>query len=326
MRKFQVACAIAAASLASACSGDGGSGAVVVPSPTPTPAPTASPAPTPTPTPTATPLSYVPFDQMNTTTLLFTANAYVHRAGFDSSTNHQVTAGPVLLDWKRDFAGRYRPEEQQFDWDYGSIWRPSDIVQTTPDMIKYSRSSGFPAWPIELVYYLPQIGGTRLNYVRPMRRVEIGRVSGTIGPVIMYGATGVPTQAADSLAGTLHYKFQVNGTVNFDNYDLAGSTGVGSIDPATGVMSIELTLVGTPRAGGPQVSFGTATGTASVAAIDVGFRGGTWSSPAQPVIRGARFGFTGAFFGPHGRELGGAFSIRLTSGDYAWGSFAGLQD
>lgn len=302
-------------------------GSVVTP--TPTPSPIASPSPTPTPTPTPTPINYVPFDQINTDTLLLTSVAYRQMYSYIGRPD---LGDAGLYYWGQGFGGTFTAANQGFKFDYSpDPWLPSDIVASTPDTIKYVSPSTTnpqirePEWQRALIFYLPSVGGTRLNFVRPLRRVESTRVATEYMPLVMYGVTGVPSKPADAVSGTLSYRFQVVGTVDFDAYDLAGSTGVATINPSTGVMSLQLTLVWTPRGGGPQVSLGTAEGTASVEAINVGFRNGTWQSPTQTSVRGT-FGFRGTFFGPKGRELGGAFTIRLSNGSYAWGAFSGLQD
>lgn len=334
MKKLPFVSSAMIAMLATGCGGGSSSSsgssappAVVLPSPAPTPAPT--PTPTPTPAPTPAPISYTPFDQINTDTLLLTAVTYSQMysyIGQDRRDDH------FLSSWGTAFGGTFTAATQGFRFDFfPTPWLPSDIVPSPPDQIKYVSPSTTdpqirePELQRALIFFLPRIGSTRLNYVRPFRRVESARLGSQRLPLFMYGITGVPTTAADTFAGTLNYRLQINGTVDFDAFDLSGSTGVASINPATGVMSVQLSLVGTPRGGGANLALGNAQGSASVEAFNIGFRNGTWSSPVQTSTRGT-YGFRGTFFGPRGRELGGAFSIQLSNGRYAWGAFSGLQD
>lgn len=317
---------IAAASLLSflAVAGcDGGSGDMApAPSPSPSPAPSPSPGqtPSPTPSPTSTSGAYLSFDALTTDRSFAYASIRMFRA--------QTERGPYGYVRDPKLRQSYTAASQQWSFTNGSLtFSPADIVETTPELVRYFKPKADgtvePEWDNSLTLYNPAIGAARLHYMRAYRLVDpITAAFGppySMAPSINFGVIGDPTRANDALAGTLNYTLRIFGVVlsadgYAQRYDLAGSTGTASITPQ-GKITTALNLVGTPLGGGAAVAFGTFTTTGNVSAIDVGFDSGL-----------AR----GTFFGPNGREIGAAFRVNVGSDRYtagiAIGSIVGVQD
>lgn len=133
---------------------------------------------------------------------------------------------------------------------------------------------------------------------------------------------GSPTLASDMpKTGSATYTVPGVGgsaSANGASYSLNGSsTATFSANFGAGTVATTLDLAGTPQGGGAVSSFGSFTGTGTIAASSPGFSGTLTGTPANGV-------FAGAFFGPQAAEM--ALSYYLSGTNFgAAGQFGGTK-
>jgi hypothetical protein len=237
----------------------------------------------------------------------------------------QTETGPFGYN-RPPASANYAAASQQWSFANGALtFLPSDIVENSSDLVRYSKpkSDGSipPEWDTSLTLYNSAIASAVPQYVRAYRLVDSVRAAFgqpyVAAPVLSYGVLGVITRPTEALSGELTYALRIDGSIlspdgYAQRYDLSGSTGTATIT-AQGRITITLNLVGTPLGGGAAVSFGAVSSTGNVGSFEVGFDSGL-----------AR----GIFFGPGGRELGAAFRTNVGSDrptGIAIGSIVGIQ-
>lgn len=158
-----------------------------------------------------------------------------------------------------------------------------------------------------------QVNGVRLNYTMFGSWSHTGDVNDRMGTGrtdLAFG--GVPTQASDvPKSGTASYDTFVGGTIISENKpyllnDQAGGTSHSSatfsINFATGAVDTALNLRGAPPGGGAFTEFGRFTGTGTLNSGGPGFSGALTGADANGA-------FSGALFGPQGKEMGYAWYL-----------------
>ena len=305
---------VVALGLLSACGGDdgggGGSGSTPPPSPPPPPPPPA--------------VSYTKFADLTGEQAFQTGcagiagpNERLDAFGFgrypEIGTTISIDYAAAAQSWRTVGMSVFG---KPFDWTF-----TRDMIQPSPppDSVYYRKSNADGT--TERLYVIAKPLGTVVpEYVRTTLLTY--RLD-TDPPEFRYCAFGVPTKLEDTRPTTTvtYSATAVSGLAFFGNtalaqYDLGESTVSVSANPTTGEVPVTINLVGrefTPAGlSETRVNLGTYSGTADVSPTVQSFTDALRDSPDRAILGG---NFAGWFFGPQGREIGFAYSVRAQSGD-----------
>ncbi|MFM7376808.1 MAG: hypothetical protein ACKO1O_01555 [Erythrobacter sp.] len=289
---------------------------------------------TPTPSPSPTP-TYQTIAQLTGNQQFATACAYFV---FDRTVSPNFTALHEVPFGER---GQLRFDAAASSWTYseGAQTNPSQQTSFTVGPADLAASPPASTTPyrrvtagrsLELTLRNGQQTGFATEYLRTFTLADIQAVtvpdSSRADRLCAYG---VPTVAADTLpaTATAYTSLNVIGTATLMNsaqrvrtYSLSDSTATFSVNGTAGTVSMSIQLVGreiladgtlaTTTTPLPALTAGTGTiGNARTPAIKV-FEGNFVTGGVQEITSG----FSGAFFGPQGAEVGFSFRTAPRSG------------
>ncbi len=286
------------------CGGGDGSGGGV---------PVAGVAPTPTSTPTTAPSPgpiYARVADLTGDQRFATACASIALNGAPPQPSPSSAFGTGLTLESTAAAGSYRVSGETIDLTFAAADLDAAAPAGTRSYLR--RIDGVPH---RLTFGTPMAGGSALDYTR-------GFTLGTVrsGITVQYGcAYGVPTLATDLPAGASvpFGKVAVNGTAYAvegaggtpRTYSVAASTATLTLEPARGVATLRVVLLG---------NLLTATGTAATSTELGTFEGSLPIDRSLPSVAG-QIGSSnrstqissvaGWFFGPQAREAALLFSL-----------------
>ncbi|MES2001106.1 MAG: hypothetical protein V4444_02185 [Pseudomonadota bacterium] len=190
-----------------------------------------------------------------------------------------------------------------------SSFGPADISSSTTNFTNYSRTSGATTETFRL---LNQSGANTLivlNYVTygQWRRSTATATGANVNDTYVIFGTKTPSANLPH-SGSASYNTILDGTfVNKDGAYAVSGTGTFTANLGSGSISYSSTATGTPEAGGAGISFGTMTGSGSIAFNSASFKGnGSFNG------NGYAMDLLGNFFGPNYEEIGGTFWLRST--------------
>jgi hypothetical protein len=195
-----------------------------------------------------------------------------------------------------------------------SSFAPANIDAGASDatFTVYKKVNGSTTETFRLLNQSPTNPLIVLSYVDYGQWRRATTTSGTTSINDTYVVFGAKTARADMPhSGTGSYSTILDGTfVNkTGNYAVSG-TGTFDADFAAGTISYSSTANATPETSGTAFSFGTMTGTGSIAFNSSSFKGtGTTNGS------GYKMDVNGGFYGPGAAEVGGVFTIKGNNGN-----------
>jgi hypothetical protein len=292
--KLSTGVALLCAVALGACSSGGSSGSGSTGgSPTPTPAP----APTPTPTPTG----YLTFNQLTGVVTLDSANSG-YLTSYDPPEPVGVNPYGEGLRFDYDVSHQGYAIRNAPGGGVSETFVASELDTTAPaGTNRYVKPNGN-------YFAIATPSGAAYQYIR-----FIDYLTDVTPPGFrIVSLTGIPTRVADIPAsGTVSYTHTVlagdayvrdHGVTT--QYTLARSTMMISVDYSAKRVAAHIVLIGTPKAGGADVTFATIDGTTD---FDGDTPSITYSStlfPTKDILP-----IAGALFGPQGAEAGLIFSL-----------------
>jgi hypothetical protein len=297
-RTVALACVMLAA-----CSG--GSGASPQPGPAPTPTPSPSPTPSPTPTPTPSP-SYTKFAD------LFADRSFQSACGgFILQGQPPAVLPPTPFGQGLTFSYLSTPQIQNIGGDGLSLsFGPSNVDASAPvGVTAYVKGTGADTERFSISRPAPN--GVGLDYAR-LASVSVNRN----GAQRLYQCViGVPTLTTDlpdvTVGGGVYPRAVLGGsgylrdTATARQYSLARSTVTFAADFSVRRATLTLVLIGTPLdAPGPDVPFGTFTGSGEINRLT-----GNFTGTLNGQNRAGTGSFSGRFFGPQVQEFGLSLGI-----------------
>lgn len=189
-----------------------------------------------------------------------------------------------------------------------STFGPGNISSSTTNFTTYTKTSGSTTETFRLLNQDPANTLIVLNYVTYGQwRRSTTNTNGTKSVNDTYVVFGQKTSAAAMpRTGSASYSTVLDGTfVNAAGVYAVSGTGSLTANFGSGTIAYDATATGTPEAGGSAISFGTMTGTGSIAYSSSGFKGtGSYNG------NGYALDVAGNFYGPAADEIGGNFRIR----------------
>jgi hypothetical protein len=268
-----------------------------------------TPAPTPTPTPTPTP---PPPTNLKLTEL--SGDRTFNTAGVKYDVGTAGASNFASLPYPNGVQVAYSAANDSYTLSIpgatATTFLPSEVTQPqpAPNVVQYLKRNSSGAVTDVLTLIIPTSGGVPLNYTL-VGTWGTNVASGT--PTYRIGIGGIPTLASDvPKTGSANYSVGVGGSANNNgtNYNLQpNSTATFSANFAAGTVATTLNLSGVTGSGATPVSFGSFTGTGTIASTTPGFTG-TFSGTAFNSSATSGF-FSGAFFGPQGIEMGYAYAL-----------------
>lgn len=221
------------------------------------------------------------------------------------------------------------------DYEFGTSFGMQDVVRMDADGVTYRNMvSGVPR---TLEIYIPLIKGRRPLYVRPWMDVDYVQ-RGCCGArylqkLLSYGASGKKMGQNAEFRGSPVYDIRLFGSVDFQDYDFAASSGVMTVNPASGAVKFRAELIGAPVAGGSPTWVGSIETDGLVRSLEGRFDASAmqddWFSldlnaagSGNPITA---IEVRGMFFGPNGQEIGGSLAIVDADRKLKLLSFAGIQ-
>jgi len=190
-----------------------------------------------------------------------------------------------------------------------STFAPANITSTTANYTTYTKTSGSTTETLRLLNSgAPLISLTYVDYGRWRRATTASGTTSVNDTYVVFG-TKSPSSAVTS--GTASYATVVDGTfVNKTGSYAVSGTGTFDADFTAGTIAYSTTASATPETSGTAFSFGTMTGTGSIAVKSAGFSG-------TGVTNGSGYAMdvAGNFYGPAANEIGGLFRIKGNSGN-----------
>jgi hypothetical protein len=192
-----------------------------------------------------------------------------------------------------------------------SSFGPANITSTNPTYVTYTKTSGTTTETFRLLNNNasnPLIVLTYVDYGRWRRSTTSGTTTSVNDTYVVFG-TKSPSSAVTS--GSASYSTVVDGTFvnNTGSYAVSG-TGTFTANFTGGTIAYSTTASATPETSGTAFSFGTMTGSGSIAVKSSGFAG-------SGVTNGSGYAMdvNGNFYGPAADEIGGAFHIKGNGGN-----------
>jgi hypothetical protein len=190
-----------------------------------------------------------------------------------------------------------------------SSFGPSAISSTNANFTTYTRTSGSTTETFRrLNASAPLIALTYVDYGQWRRATTTSGTTAVNDTYVVFG-TRAPSSAVTS--GTGSYSTVVDGTfVNTAGSFAVSGTGTFSANFGAETIAYSTTASATPETSGSAFSFGTMTGSGSVAVRSAGFSGtGTTNGS------GYAMDVAGNFYGPAAQEVGGLFHIKGNGGN-----------
>jgi hypothetical protein len=192
-----------------------------------------------------------------------------------------------------------------------SSFGPANITSTDPTYVNYTKTSGTTTETFRLLNNNasnPLIVLTYVDYGRWRRSTTSGTTTSVNDTYVVFG-TKSPSSAVTS--GSASYSTVVDGTfVNKTGSYAVSGTGTFTANFTGGTIAYSTTASATPETSGTAFSFGTMTGSGSIAVKSSGFAG-------SGVTNGSGYAMdvNGNFYGPAAEEIGGVFHIKGNGGN-----------
>ena len=190
-----------------------------------------------------------------------------------------------------------------------STFAPANITSTTANYTTYTKTSGSTTETLRLLNSgAPLISLTYVDYGRWRRATTASGTTSVNDTYVVFG-TKSPTSAVTS--GTATYSTIVDGTfVNKTGSYAVSGTGTFGADFTAGTITYSTTASAMPETSGTAFSFGTMTGTGSIATASSSFKG-------TGAVNGSGYAMdvAGNFYGPAADEIGGLFRIKGNGGN-----------
>jgi hypothetical protein len=195
-----------------------------------------------------------------------------------------------------------------------SSFAPANIDAGASDatFTVYKKISGSTTETLRLLNQSPTNPLIVLSYVDYGQWRRATTASGTTGINDTYVVFGTKTARGDvPTSGIGSYNTVVDGTfVNkTGNYAVSG-TGTFTADFGLGTIAYSTTPSATPETSGTAFSFGTMTGSGSIA-----FNSATFKGSGVTNGSGYAMGVNGGFYGPSAAEIGGVFTLKGNGGN-----------
>jgi hypothetical protein len=188
-----------------------------------------------------------------------------------------------------------------------SSFGPANISSSNATFVTYTKGTNETFRLLNKNPGNPLIVLTYVDYCQ-WRRTSTAAGTTNVNDTYLVFGTKAPSSAVTS--GTGSYSTIVDGTfVNRTGSYAVSGNGTFDADFSHGTIAYSTTASATPETSGTAFSFGTMTGTGSIAVRGAGFtgRGATNGS-------GYAMDVNGNFYGPAAQELGGLFHIRGNGG------------
>jgi hypothetical protein len=192
-----------------------------------------------------------------------------------------------------------------------STFGPSNISSTNANFTTYSKPGTGTTETLRVLNSgAPLISLSYVDYGQ-WRRTSTGSGTTSVNDTYVVFGTKSPSSAVSSGTGT--YSTIVDGTfVNkTGSYSVSGTgTFTANFGASGGTITYSTTANATPETSGTAFSFGTMTGTGSIATASASFKG-------TGVTNGGGYAMdvAGNFYGPTAQEVGGTFRIRGNNGN-----------
>ncbi|HUP67555.1 MAG TPA: transferrin-binding protein-like solute binding protein [Sphingomicrobium sp.] len=190
-----------------------------------------------------------------------------------------------------------------------SSFGPANISGSNANFTTYTKTSGSTTETLRLLKAgAPLISLTYVDYGRWRRATT---ASGTTSVNDTYVVFGTKSPASAVTSGTASYATVVDGTfVNKTGSYAVSGTGTFGADFTAGTITYSTTASATPETSGTAFSFGTMSGTGSIASASASFKG-TGAANGS----GYAMDVAGNFYGPGADEIGGLFHIKGNGGN-----------
>ena len=190
-----------------------------------------------------------------------------------------------------------------------SSFGPANITSTNANFTTYTKTSGSTTETFRLLNAgAPLIAMTYVDYGRWRRATTASGTTAVNDTFVVFG-TKAPASAVST--GSAAYSTVVDGTFvdKTGSYAVSG-TGTFNANFTGGTILYSTTASATPETSGTAFSFGTMTGSGSIAVNSRSFTGtGTTNGS------GFAMDVNGNFYGPAAQEIGGLFRIRGNNGN-----------
>ena len=190
-----------------------------------------------------------------------------------------------------------------------STFAPANISSTNANFTTYTKTNGSTTETLRLLNSgAPLISLTYVDYGRWRRATTASGTTSVNDTYVVFG-TKSPSSAVTS--GTASYATVVDGTfVNKTGSYAISGTGTFGADFGAGTITYSTTASATPETSGTAFSFGTMTGTGSIAVNSASFKG-------TGAVNGSGYAMdvAGNFYGPGAQEIGGLVRIKGNGGN-----------